>query len=82
MERRLEVDPEGSTTDGMAKDGMAGSADAGTLKAGFTCSVDMHDRGDDPGPHPGIICTCSDHMQQDILVWLLPKAAGVDSVGT
>ena len=82
MERRLEVDPEGSTINGMAKDGVAGSADAGTLKAGFTCSVDVHDRGDDPEPCPGIIRTRSDRTRQDILVSLLPTAAGADGVGT
>ena len=82
MERRMEVDPEGSTTDVMAKDGMAGSPDAGTLKDGFTCSVDMHDRGDDPEPCPGIIRTHSDRMWQDIIVSLLPTAAGADGVGT
>ena len=82
MERGLEIDPEGSTTDGMAKDGVAGSADAGTLRDEFTCSVDMHDRGDDPEPRPGIIRTRSDRTRQVILISFLPTAAGADGVGT
>ena len=63
-------------------DYVAGSPAAGTLEDRSTNSVDMHDSGDDPGPCPGAIRTRSDRTQQDILVYLLPMAAGADGVDT
>ena len=63
-------------------DGVAGSPAAGTLEDRSTNSVDMHDSGDGPGPHPDAIRTRSNRMRQDILIYLLPMAAGVDGVDT
>ena len=63
-------------------DYVAGSPAAGTLEDRSTNSVDRHDSRDDPGPRPDAICSRSDHTGHDILIYLLPMAAGADGVDT
>ena len=67
---------------GITTDGVAGSPAAGTLGDRSTNSVDMHDSRDDPRPHPDAIRIHSDCTWQDILIYLLPRAAGADDVDT